>query len=148
MLAISSGLRIAGAAIVWLLASSAGACTADAGGGMVLVREGVAQVPLVAGSQAEPVAELRRYLEISGAELAAAPPGTAGPGIYVGLAGDFPQLQFRDLGCAAGARRVSHLQPRRRLCLVANTPGGVQHAVTTFLHSLGCRSLFPGKTWE
>jgi hypothetical protein len=32
--------------------------------------------------------------------------------------------------------------------LLGLEPPGVQHAVSTFLHRLGCRWFFPGKTWE
>ena len=58
---------------------------------VTLVKEGKPALPLVAGSVAGPVEELRRYLkEISGAELVPAKAGPGGVGLYVGLTSDFP----------------------------------------------------------
>ena len=107
---------------------------------VTLVRDGKAVLPIVAGSVAGPVDELKRTLkEISGADLETA---KAGPGIHVGLYSDFG-LAPEDLGPEGFVLRSDG----KSLYLLAREAPGVQHAVTTFLHRLGCRWFFPGKAW-
>jgi len=108
---------------------------------VTLVRDGKALLPIVAGSVAAPVEDLRRQLrEISGAELEVA---QAGPGLHVGLFSDFPGLPAEDLGPEGFVLRTDG----KSVYLLASGPAGVQHAATTFLHRLGCRWFFPGKAW-
>ncbi|NQU20490.1 MAG: DUF4838 domain-containing protein, partial [Candidatus Nealsonbacteria bacterium] len=115
---------------------------------VVLVRDGRAQLPLVAGSVPEPVDELRRYLtRISGAQFQTASTDRPRRGIFVGLAEDFPEHDFENVA-ALGDEGFLIRSDGRGLLLVARTPLGVQHAVVTFLQELGCRWFFPGEAWE
>jgi hypothetical protein len=105
-------------------------------------------MPILAGSVAAPVEELRHYLDdITGAEFRIESAQSGAVGLFVGMAGDFPWLRFE---------RVDELGPEgfilksdgKSVYLIAHRPLGVQHAVTTFLHRLGCRWYFPGPEWE
>jgi hypothetical protein len=115
---------------------------------VTLVREGKAAMTLFAGSAAGPVEDLRRTLkEISGADLVPtkAEPGAAG--LYVGLASDFPGASLEkadELGPEGFVLRTDG----KSLFLLGREAAGVHHAVSSFLHRLGCRWFFPGKTWE
>jgi len=123
------------------------AAAADKSTEIVLVRDGKAQMPIVAGSVAELAAELQRYLkDISGAEFETAAADTAGPGIFVGLAGDFPRHRFHDAK-SLGPEGFILRSDGDRLFLIGDKPLGVQHAVATLLHELGCRWFFPGDAW-
>jgi hypothetical protein len=107
---------------------------------VVLVRDGKAALPIVAGSVAAPVEELKRTLkEISGGDFETTKSGT---GIQVGLFSDFG-LPAEDVGAEGFVLRTDG----KNVSLLAREAPGVQHAVTTFLHRLGCRWFFPGKTW-
>ncbi|MFT5108014.1 MAG: hypothetical protein ACI9UA_003649 [Pseudoalteromonas tetraodonis] len=115
---------------------------------VMLVEDGVARMPIVSGSVAEPVAELRDYLErMTGARFEVMPAGGATRGLHIGLVSDFPGLEVERPG-ELGAEGFLVWSNERGLFLVANSERGVSHAVSTFLHALGCRWFFPGKTWE
>lgn len=106
-------------------------------------------MPILRGSVPGPVEELRATLgQISGAEFAVEEAGPGKHGIYVGLAGDFPWLGLAGETAGLGAEGFVIRSRGSDLLLVAGAPRGAQHAVTTFLQSLGCRWFFPGKTWE
>lgn len=113
-----------------------------------LVENGIAKLPIIAGSVAEPVTLLETYLtRMSGAtfQRATAAPGVRG--IYVGLPADFPGFELPNLeGMSEEAIYV--YSDGANLYLLGGGPLGVRHAVTTFLTELGCRWFFPGKTWE
>jgi hypothetical protein len=118
---------------------------------VTIVKDGRAQIAIVAGSVREPAEELRRYLQqISGAEFeltggdAEKLPGSA---LYVGLEKDFPQLKLERTD-QLGPEGFVLLSDEKNVYLIANQPHGVSHAVATFLHGLGCRWFFPGETWE
>jgi hypothetical protein len=114
----------------------------------VLVREGKPALTIAAGSVQAPVEELRRYLKnISGADFAVTKPDRDKPALFVGLASDFPWIDLgktEDLGTEGFVLRSDG----KSLVLAANGARGVEQAVTTFLHRLGCRWFFPGKVWE
>ncbi len=63
------------------------------------------------------------------------------------LAADFPWLTLTNVSKLGGEGFILR-SDGTNLLLIANQTSGVQHAVTTFLQSLGCRWFFPGKTWE
>ena len=115
---------------------------------VTLVEEGIPQMTLLPGSVPEPVAELQRYLKrISGTEL---PVGRSQPGahgVFVGLASDFPWLLVTNVAQLGGEGFILK-SDGTNLFLLAHEALGVQQAVTTFLHALGCRWYFPGPTWE
>jgi len=117
----------------------------------IIALDAGAILSIVSGSVEEPVAELRQYLkQITGTEFVARKREkgeVAKPGIHVGLIKDFPELKIENavqLGLEGFVIRTTN----GSVYLVAAHPRGVQHAVTTFLHRLGCRWFFPGKTWE
>ncbi len=120
----------------------------DAHRHVVLAREGKPALPIVAGSVDEPVVELRRYLaRIVGGEFKSADAKGRPAGIYVGLLSDFPWVKV-DQQDKLGPEGFVLRSDGRSVYLLAANPLGVQHAVTTFLHRLGCRWFFPGKAWE
>jgi hypothetical protein len=115
---------------------------------LVLAKNGKAHVLILAGSVRAPVNELQHYLEtMTGAKFAVEEARAEKKGIHVGLAADFPWLRFDDLS-ALGQEGFIARSDGKNLFLVARSPAGVQHAVSTFLHALGCRWFFPGRTWE
>lgn len=129
----------------FLLLIAANGTAAD--GPITLVKDGVAQMPIRAGSIRAPVEELQRYLEaMSGARFTIDSNRDGSAGIYVGLVGDFPFKVERadELGKEGFILR----NDGRSVMLLAKEPAGVSHAVATFLQSLGCRWFFPGKVWE
>lgn len=117
-------------------------------GAVTIARDGKPAMALFAGSVSAPIQELRRVLkEISGADLVPAKAEKGAPGIYVGLTSDFPEVPIEkadELGHEGFILRSDG----KSLYLLAPEAPGVGHAVTTFLHRLGCRWFFPGKTWE
>ncbi|GIW80541.1 MAG: hypothetical protein KatS3mg105_2348 [Gemmatales bacterium] len=134
-------------AILWTLILSSAISRAEAKKVWV-VQNGQPKLSIRAGSVPAPIDELRHYLKrMTGAEIPAAP-GDARSGIlFVGLFKDFPDLGLKkpkDLGEEGFLLRSE----AGNLYLLADRPLGVQHAVTTFLHQLGCRWFFPGTTWE
>ncbi|HYT90647.1 MAG TPA: DUF4838 domain-containing protein [Gemmataceae bacterium] len=116
---------------------------------VVLVKDGVPLLPIVAGSVKEPVQELQHYLAaMTGARPSVkAAARDATPGIYVGLAADFPRLRLEGVE-QLGPEGFLIRSDGKSLFLIAREARGVEHAVSAFLHSLGCRWFFPGKTWE
>ena len=113
---------------------------------VVLVKDGGALVPIVRGTVAEPVNELKVYLDrISGADFQIVEPSSGLAGLYVGLSSDFPDLNENDVISAEGFRIRTD---RHSVYLLGVDPRGVQHAVSTFLQRLGCRWFFPGQAWE
>ena len=137
----------AGVLALWI---ACGQAYGQPAGPVTLVRDGVARMRIVAGSVPEPVAELRHYVkEMSGAELEVVEAREPAAGIHVGLAADFPWLEFENVaGLGQEGFILKSDDSGPSLYLVANKPLGVQHAVTTLLHRLGCRWFFPGKEWE
>src|SRR5438093_9954432 len=70
---------------------------------IVLTKDGVAQLPILAGSVKQPVDDLRHYLAaISGAEIKAEPAREGMSGIHVGLASDFPWRKFEGVDRLGG----------------------------------------------
>lgn len=117
-------------------------------GDLVLVKDGKAQLPILTGSVRAPVNDLQHYLEaMSGAKFTVESAGKEKAGIHVGLASDFPWLPLERLD-KLGKEGFLAKSDGKNLFLIGRTPAGVQHAISTFLHSLGCRWYFPGKTWE
>jgi hypothetical protein len=119
-----------------------------AGAPVALAESGQARLPIVAGSIKEPVEELARYLRrIAGATFQVEPKAGKTGGLYVGLTSDFPALKLEksdELGDEGFLLRTDG----DNVLLIGNGPLGVQHAVTTFLHKVGCRWFFPGAVWE
>jgi hypothetical protein len=115
---------------------------------VTLVKDGAPQLPIVRGSLQEPVAELAHDLQrMTGAHFAITPSAPNRAGIHTGLVADFPWLKIErpeDLGPEGFVIRSDG----RSIYLVGAGPLGVRHAVTTFLHRLGCRWFFPGEAWE
>jgi len=115
---------------------------------VILCEDGAPKLPILAGSVGAPAEELKRYLKvISGTDFQSKPAKAGDDGIFVGLVKDFPWVAFaktEDLGSEGFILKSDG----KSVYLVANGPLGVQHAVTTFLHTLGCRWFFPGKEWE
>jgi hypothetical protein len=109
---------------------------------------GKARLAIIAGSVKEPVEELGRYLRrIVGADFKVEQEAGKAGGLYVGLASDFPALGIKkadELGDEGFLLRTDGTN----VLLIGNGPLGVRHAVTTFLHKLGCRWFFPGAVWE
>jgi hypothetical protein len=120
----------------------------QAASSVVLAKDGIAQLPILAGSVKQPVEELRQYLaSISGAEVKVEQAREGTDGIHVGLASDFPWRTFDGVDQLGGEGFLVQ-SDGRNLFLIAREPAGVRHAVATLLHSLGCRWYFPGKAWE
>jgi hypothetical protein len=114
---------------------------------ITLVKAGQTRMPILAGSLDDPIGELTRYLKrISGADIDVAVARKGTKGIYVGLVADFPWLPLRDIE-ALGPEGFLIRSQNGNLLLIAHEATGVQHAVTTFLHHLGCRWFFPGEAW-
>jgi len=128
-----------------LLASVCGIARAD---DVVLCREGKAALPIYAANAGEPVRELQTYLNrITGAAFEVKAPEAGGKGIFVGLLSEFPDRKIERAGDLGDEGFVIRSEDGS-LYLLAAQPLGLQHAVTTFLHELGCRWFFPGETWE
>lgn len=115
---------------------------------ITLIKDGVAKLPILKGSVREPADELQQYLEsMSGAKVSVEEARAEKAGIFVGLAADFPWLKL-DAVDGLGKEGFILRSDDRSLFLIGRERAGVQHAVTTFLNSLGCRWFFPGKDWE
>ena len=94
------------------------------------------------------VEELRYWLqEISGASLPVESGGDGQTGLVVGAAHEFPReaqdLKLRELGPEGFVIRSG----TERLLILGNSELALQHAVFTFLESLGCRWFFPDPVW-
>jgi hypothetical protein len=115
---------------------------------VILVKDGKARLPIFAGSVRAPVDALQQYLEaMTGAKFTVEAARAEKAGICVGLPADFPWLRLGGLD-ALGPEGFIIQSDGKNVLLIARAPPGVQHAVSTFLYSLGCRWFFPGKTWE
>jgi hypothetical protein len=115
---------------------------------VIIADAGKARLPIVAGSVKGPVEELGRYLRrIVGADFKVEKEAGKTGGLYVGLASDFPTLKI-DKADELGDEGFLLRTDGADVLLVGNGPLGVQHAVTTFLHRIGCRWFFPGEVWE
>jgi hypothetical protein len=125
-----------------------GSLQAQEGSAVALVKDGKPLLPLFAGSIPGPAEELRRTLkEISGADFVPTQGQKESSGLYVGLASDFPWIPVekpQELGPEGFILRSDG----KSLFLLAQAAPGVHHAVSTFLHRIGCRWFFPGKTWS
>lgn len=129
------------------LCAAAGAETPRLGE-ITLAKDGTARMTILSGSVNEPVDELRHYLnEITGAAFKIDRAQAEAGGVYVGRASDFPWLALDD-AAELGSEGFLIKSDGHNLLLVGSEAPGVQHAVTTFLHSLGCRWFFPGSVWE
>ena len=98
----------------------------------------------------DPVEELKTYLDrISGGTFEVADAEEGAEGIYVGIPADFPWLKparFRPAELKDEGFVLRSEGPN--LLLIGGGVRGAQHAITTLLHSLGCRWFFPGAAWE
>ncbi|MEX2216051.1 MAG: DUF4838 domain-containing protein [Phycisphaeraceae bacterium] len=113
-----------------------------------LFENGAAQLPVATGSVEGPAKELHETLNrMTGVRFQLQPAAPGKAGIHVGLITDFPWLKV-DRAKELGAEGFVIRTDSDSVYLVAAEPLGVQHAVTTFLHHLGCRWFFPGETWE
>ena len=133
------------------MCSLAGAAPPPAPPPLTLAADGVAHMEISAPSQGAAADKLERYLErISGADFRRSEKTEPGArAIHVGLVSDFPwldQAEGKRLGEEGFILRSD--ATARQLYLVAASPVGVRHAVTTFLQRLGCRWFFPGQAWE
>jgi hypothetical protein len=116
---------------------------------VALARDGRALLPLLGPAALADRAELAAAVDdlrvtlarVTGAtfEVRAATPGATG--IYLGRPADFPWLGIAD---ELGAEGV-FLHSGAEGVLLLGHPG---HAVSSFLHHLGCRWFFPGNAWE
>jgi len=114
----------------------------------IVIQDGKARMTIRAGSVKEPVEELKHYLEaMSGAKMRVETARAEASGIHVGLAADFPWVRFEGVE-KLGKEGFLLRSDGKNLFLIAREPRGVEHAVVTFLYSLGCRWYFPGKAWE
>src|SRR5579872_1512827 len=115
---------------------------------VVVADAGQPRLTIVVGSVKEGIDELQKVLRrMSGAEFKiAAEPAKAGS-LFVGLAADFPALKI-DKADELGTEGFLLKTDGTHVWLIGNKPLGVQHAITTFLHKLGCRWFFPGAVWE
>lgn len=121
---------------------------AQRAGALTLAKNGVPALRILAGGDKEPAAELQHYLnEISGADFKIEPARAGAIGIFVGRTSEFPWLAVDKAGDLGAEGFLIKSDGRNLLLLGVETPG-VEHAVTTFLQSLGCRWFFPGKVWE
>src|ERR1700722_14417936 len=115
---------------------------------VVVADAGQPRLTIVVGSVKDGLEELQKVLRrMSGAEFKiAAQPAKAGS-LFVGLAADFPALKI-DKPDELGAEGFLLKTDGTHVWLISNKPLGVQHAIATFLHKLGCRWFFPGAVWE
>ena len=114
----------------------------------VVCEAGKPILPVLTGSTTEPVRELQTYLNrITGAQFQVAPGRPGKAGLFVGLATDFPWLNLGNVE-ALGYEGFILKSDGKSIYLVGQEPLGVQRAVTTFLHEIGCRWFFPGSVWE
>ncbi|MCE9532063.1 MAG: DUF4838 domain-containing protein [Planctomycetes bacterium] len=142
------GWAIASTGILLLLAAVEVKAAPPASPAVAITKDGLPLLPIIAGSVKEPVEELKRYLkEISGAEFRVEKPAKESGGIYVGLAADFPSLKIEEPAKLAAEGFVLKTDGAN-IYLIGHEALGVRHAVTTFLHRLGCRWFFPGQVWE
>ena len=115
---------------------------------VVVADAGQPRLTIVVGSVKDGVGELQKVLRrMSGAEFKITAEPAKGGSLFVGLAADFPALKI-DKPDELGAEGFLLKTDGTNVWLIGNKPLGVQHAITTFLHKLGCRWFFPGAVWE
>ncbi len=130
--------------VVFLLNPSGGRCVAGEG---VSLGDGSARI-VFAAEALGPARKLQQYLQkITGAQFPIEPPRQEQPGIYVGRMAEFHWRTF-DRSDELGPEGFIIIGDGTTIYIAANELPGVQHAVATFLHSLGCRWFFPGPVWE
>lgn len=119
---------------------------------MILAQDGKPKVTVIVSGDEAPANRLRDYLRrITGAKFEQrthqANTARQKNAIYVGVIKSFDWLKVSDV---AELGREGFVIKTDGDCvyLVAASQAGVEHAVTTFLHRLGCRWYFPGETWE
>lgn len=119
---------------------------ADAGE-IVLAKDGVATLPIVASERSRHAGELSMYLSrITGARFTRLPEAD-GDAIFVGKLADFPHAKLR-IDEELATEEFVIRSAGGNLYLIGGGEQGVSHAVVTFLRQLGCRWYFPGQTWE
>jgi hypothetical protein len=131
----------------WAAFSETSSGRADAPA-VVVAEAGRPRLTIVMGSIKDGVEELQGALRrMSGAELAISVKPSGAGSLFVGLAADFPALKI-DRPDELGPEGFVLKTDGGNVWLIGNKPLGVQHAITTFLHRLGCRWFFPGAVWE
>lgn len=117
-----------------------------------IARDGKPAVPIVVGSVKEPATELHNYLgRIVGREFSLGQGRQKDGGIYVGRFDDFPWMSAYAVNRESYGKEGFSLivdEDKDEIYALAFEPLGVQHAVMTLLHELGCRWFFPGEVWE
>ena len=139
--------------MVWLTASSIWMPLGNAAEPFVITESGKSAASIVTAAKASEsclslVKELRYWLhESTGASLPMESGGNGRTGLALGTANDFPaaaqELKLSELGPEGFAIQSD----RERLLILGNTELALQHAVFTFLESLGCRWYFPDPVW-
>ena len=136
---------IAAGAGTGLAESSSGRSDAPA---VVVADAGQPRLTIVTGSVTDGIDEMQKILRrMSGAEFKTASAPVSAGSLFVGLAADFPALKIDkpdELGPEGFVLKTDGVH----VWLIANKPLGMQHAIATFLHKLGCRWFFPGAVWE
>jgi hypothetical protein len=114
---------------------------------IVLAKDGVATLPIVASESSAPAEELSTYLSrMSGAKFTRLPEAQ-GDAIFVGKPADFPRARLGIDG-KLGTEEFVVRSAGGSLYLIGGGEQGVSHAVVTLLQQLGCRWYFPGQSWE
>lgn len=133
-----------------ILLAMAMSALAAYGQDVTLTEGGAARMRILAAATNDAAAaDLQRIIgKVSGAtlEVAVAAPGAAG--IYVGTVTNFPWLGLDATVAGMGPEGCLVRSDGTNLFLLGGGEKGAQHAVTTFLHELGCRWFFPGDVWE
>ncbi|MBM3888658.1 MAG: DUF4838 domain-containing protein, partial [Verrucomicrobia bacterium] len=140
-----------------LLASVLATSAATSSPGLLLARDGRAELPVVVSAKAsetttQTARELADYLSRITAATFAVETNDGSRGIVLGTLAEFPNSK---LAGPLAVRRVHdgkeafaiRTEPKR-LLLIGATEKGVPHAAFRFLESVGCRWFFPAKEWE
>jgi len=129
---------------------------AEAASPTKLAADGKALLPVVISDSASAeskahAATLADYLgRITGAKFEMQT-GDGASGIVVGRAEDFPALRTGvkfEPGVATKTEEYLLRSHGKGVWLLGATDLAARHATWDFLHRLGCRQFFPGKTWE
>jgi hypothetical protein len=138
----------------WLLLVAATCANAAAAPEVLIASDGKAAMRIYAMDRPQlqaAVDDLRRTLGRmvgSGFELETVDhfAADAGPGIYVGVAGDFPWEPAA--GKLSGQQFRICTDEHSRVLLIGGDAAGASNAVYGLLDRLGCRWFFPGRDWE